>query len=156
MILKNDLEEFVKKTLNLPDGAIITRASFRITDQNDEIDVIGSTSVMFPDQSPENGDDGPLPLLIKRAYKKRGVKRAIDEKPVVNRKRAREGEGSDITDAQIKGWRITLGIRQKMGQISDEQVAALDSTKGKHASGLTSEQKQQIKDIVEETNPKRY
>ena len=153
--LKNEITEFIKQALSLPENAVITRGSVQITEK-DEVEIIGATSVdyqHFDLNHPEevNAEPSPEPRT------KRGRKAKKEKEPKTpSLRRAREGEGSDITDAQIKWWRIVLGVRQRSGGLTKEQAAALEATKGVHAGSLAPEQRQQIKDIFDETTPKQF
>lgn len=169
--LKNEITEFIKQALNLPDNAVITRGSVQITDQ-DEVIIIGATSVDYQHfEINQESEVNPSSLLIKREYKKRGSKgglRPRENGNTIKKKResaefitpakgsALVGAGAKITESQIKGWKAALWARRQGGLLSDTQIAAIDALKGTFARNLTPEQKQQVKDIFEETTPKRY
>ena len=154
--LKNEITEFIKQALSLPENAVITRGSVQITEK-DEVEIIGATSVdyqHFDLNHPEEVIAQPSPEPRTKRGKK--AKKDAEPKGSTSHVRAREGEGANIKESQIKGWRIILGIRERAGQLSAPQIAALKATKGMHAGKLSAEQKQQIKDIFDETTPKQF
>ena len=155
--LKNEITEFIKQALSLPENAVIMRGSVQIT-EDDDVKIIGSTAVEFQDKTPAEPGDLTEVIIPSEPRTKRGKKAKKDAEPKgsTSHVRAREGEGANIKESQIKGWRIILGIRERAGQLSAPQIAALKATKGMHAGKLSAEQKQQIKDIFDETTPKQY
>lgn len=152
--MKAELESIIRKELNLPDNAVITRASFQITEKDDEIRIIGSTLVEYQDECP--GEEEYVALKEDQFRVKAGRKKRVASGRTP---KARSGEkaenkdGSKITDAQIKGYKATLHARISAGNLSESQIGALESMKGIHTHKLNSEQRQQIKDIFEDTNP---
>ena len=156
MTLKEQIVQVVKDHFGLVDRFTIDSAVVSIRKDSDDIEVDATFSTVREDGDPSEIE---IPKIVKtkRSYKKREPKTSsVRHVSKREQKEQTEKDGSRITDAQIKGWRATLWARQNAGVLTAAQIEAVKATKGTHAHNMSPEQRQQIKDIFDDTTPARY
>lgn len=164
MLTKMDLEDLVRERLSLPDNAVINCANFRICYDSEEIALTGTVQIDIP-TSPD-GENTQEEVRVRLTapksifgVKKRGRNgKVIKVKPGFaseSKAHAIPGVGGKITDAQVKGMKAVLHARKATGKLTDNQLAAMKALEGVRANKMTPEMRQQLKDIHDDSDPKK-